>query len=192
MRNLKRLIFFAAICAAASATINAAKPTEVAIVKQLTWAERKTLPTETRQIEIKRLVTATNADTMFLSAFVSMLDSVVQLDGVHRVFEVLIEPADDSGLKLTICDADITQNVQDKSSRYYGDWEYDRYHFAVINNPLVERLLRSTFKQQGKVKFVREYEFVNFPTPSTPTYIVAYWHADYGLSCDPPPMTIHK
>ena len=42
-------------------------------------------------------------------------------------------------------------------------------------------LLENTFKRQGKVKFVQEFEFVEFKTSVYPTNVIGRWSPDKGV-----------
>ena len=74
----------------------------------------------------------------------------------------------------------VTRGRQD-ASIYYGSLEHQRYHFVVLTGKDNVPLLDQTFKRQGKVKFVQEFEFVDFKTPNYPTNVIARWSPAKGL-----------
>ena len=59
--------------------------------------------------------------------------------------------------------------------------EHRRYHFVLLTGKENLPLLEQTFKRQGKVKFVQEFEFVDYPTPRYLTNVISQWSPDKGF-----------
>ena len=152
---------------------------EVIVTRQLTLAQRKKLPEKTIQLDVKRVTMARKADTAFYNALVELLDTVAEADWSNRTFVVILDQRGDK-VKIAIHSDDILTNAAQRDG-YWGDLQRDRCHFVLLINKENQPLLQQHFKQQGKVRFVQEFEFVNFPTPPSPTSVLATWTPTTGL-----------
>ena len=127
---------------------------EVIVTRQLTMAQRKSLPDQTISLEMKRLAPQKKADPRLIEA--GSIDIAARSD-------------------------DILSKMNKDNTMLYGDLQSGRCHFVVLVSKDNSQLLEQTFKRQGKVKFVQEFEMVEFPTPRYPTNVVGQWSADKGL-----------
>ena len=101
-----------------------------------------------------------------------VMDTIAAEDYQNRTFVLMLESkGQDEYVVAAKSDDIVTQGKQD-ATIYYGDVEYKRYHFVVLTGKDNKPLLETTFKRQGKVKFVQEFEFVDFKTPNYPTSVI--------------------
>lgn len=154
---------------------------EVIVTRQLTMAQRKSLPEQTITLEMKRLVPNKKAEPGLIDAINQVMDTIANEDYQNRTFVLLIEPKPDGDFAIAAhSDDNLSQGHKD-ASMMFGDLQRGRCHFVVLvskdNGPLLEK----TFKRQGKVKFVQEFEFVDFRTPYYPTNVIGQWSANKGL-----------
>lgn len=154
------------------------KDDEVIVTRQLTMGQRNALPEKTITLEMKRLTPNKKANADLVDAIIQVMDTIANEDYQNRTFLMLLEPKPTGEVTIVVRSDDIiTQGRQDESI-YYGTLEHKRFHFvAVIGKDNLE-LLEQTFKRQGKVRFVQEYEFVDFPTPRYPTFVSGRWFPD--------------
>ena len=172
--ELKRLfIVMLSLCLAAGAMW--AKDDEVIVTRQLTVAQRNSLPEKTITTETKRLAFYKKADTTLVDAITQVMDTIVQEDYQNRTFILLLDPTADGTIAIGARNDDIVTRGKQDASIYFGDMEHNRYHFVVVVNKDNGELLERTFKRQGKVRFVQEFEFVDFPTPRYPTNVIGQW-----------------
>ena len=171
---MKRLIITMA-AALLAATCLWAKDDEVIVTRQLTAAQRGSLPDKTIVVETKRLVPTKQADTDLLDAIGQVMDTIASEDYMNRTFVLLLEPKADGHMDIGARSDDIVTRGKQDPSIYYGTLEHGRYHFVVLTSKENMPLLERTFKRQSKVKFVQEFEFVDFPTPRYPTNVIAQW-----------------
>lgn len=171
---MKRLIITMA-AALLAATCLWAKDDEVIVTRQLTAAQRGSLPDKTIVVETKRLVPTKQADTNLLDAIGQVMDTIASEDYMNRTFVLLLEPKADGHMAIGARSDDIVTRGKQDPSIYYGTLEHGRYHFVVLTSKENMPLLERTFKRQSKVKFVQEFEFVDFPTPRYPTNVIAQW-----------------
>ena len=154
---------------------------EVIVTRQLTMAQRKSLPDQTISLEMKRLAPQKKADPRLIEAINQVMDTIANEDFQNRTFVLLIEPKPDGDIAIAAHSDDILSQGHKDASMMFGDLQRGRCHFVVLvskdNGPLLEK----TFKRQGKVKFVQEFEFVDFRTPYYPTNVIGQWSADKGL-----------
>lgn len=153
---------------------------EVIVTRQLTISQRNALPDNTVTMETKRLVPTKKADPELLSAINAILDSVANEDYMNRTFVLLIEPKPGDEVSIAVNSDDILTRYRGKDC-VYGDLQRGRCHFAVLIGKDNLPLLEQTFKRQGKVKYVQEFEIVEFKTPYYPTCIIGRWSASKGL-----------
>ncbi len=178
--KLKRL-FIALMALSLTAGSLWAKDDEVIVTRQLTMGQRNALPDKTLMVEMKRLSFAKKADPGLVAAITQVMDTIAKEDYLNRTFVLLIEPRANGEIAIGARNDDIvTRGIQD-ATIYYGTVEHKRYHFVVLPNKDNGELLNRTFKREGKVKFVQEFEFVDFKTPNYPTNVIARWTPDKGL-----------
>ena len=178
--NMQRLfILVTAIVIAAGSLWG--KDDEVIVTRQLTMAQRGNLPEKTITVEMKRLAFNKNADAGLVEAITQMTDTIASEDYQNRTFVLLIEPRGDGEIAIAVRSDDIVTRGRQDASIYYGTLEHERYHFVVLTGKDNQQLLDKTFKRQGKVKFVQEFEFVDFPTPRYPTNVIGQWLPGKGL-----------
>ena len=178
--NMQRLfILVTAIVIAAGSLWG--KDDEVIVTRQLTMAQRGNLPEKTITVEMKRLAFNKNADAGLVEAITQMTDTIASEDYQNRTFVLLIEPRGDGEIAIAVRSDDIVTRGRQDASIYYGTLEHERYHFVVLTGKDNQQLLDKTFKRQGKVKFVQEFEFVDFPTPRYPTNVIGQWLPGRGL-----------
>ncbi len=158
-----------------------AKDDEVIVTRQLTAAQRGSLPDKTIVVETKRLVPTKQADTDLLDAIGQVMDTIASEDYMNRTFVLLLEPKADGHMAIGARSDDIVTRGKQDPSIYYGTLEHGRYHFVVLTSKENMPLLERTFKRQSKVKFVQEFEFVDFPTPRYPTNVIAQWAPGQAL-----------
>ena len=157
------------------------KDDEIIVTRQLTTGQRNSLPEKTISVETKRLVFNKKADTGLTDAITSMIDTIAQEDYQNRTFVLMMEPRSDGEVAIAIQSDDIVTRGRQDASIYYGVIDHNRYHFVVLTGKTNGTLLEQTFKRQGKVKFVQEFEFVDFKTPNYPTNVIGSWRPGMGL-----------
>ncbi len=158
-----------------------AKDDEIIVTRQLTTGQRNSLPEKTISVETKRLVFNKKADAGLTDAITSMMDTIAQEDYQNRTFVLMMEPRNDGEVAIAVQSDDIVTRGRQDASIYYGVIDHNRYHFVVLTGKTNGALLDQTFKRQGKVKFVQEFEFVDFKTPNYPTNVIGSWRPDMGL-----------
>ena len=180
MIQMKRifLVFIAIVMATASLW---SKDDEVIVTRQLLMSQRKSLPDKTIVVETKRLVTNKKANPELLDALQQLMDTIAREDYMNRTFVLFIEPNANGEITISAQSDDIVTRGKLDASIYYGTVEHERYHFVVLTGKDNMPLLDQTFKRQGKVKFVQEFEFVDFKTPNYPTVVTGKWAPDNGF-----------
>ncbi len=168
--------------ALATSCLWAREDNEVIVTRQLTTGQRNALPEKTIAVEMKRLTAAKKANTGLIDAINMVMDTIASEDYQNRTFVLLLEHKADGQIGIGVRSDDIVTRGNKDASIYYGDMEYQRYHFVVLANQDNADLLEQTFKRQGKVKFVQEFEFVDFKTTRYPTSVAAKWSPSTGLS----------
>lgn len=158
-----------------------AKDDEVIVTRQLTTGQRNSLPEKTITVEMKRLTPAKKATAGLIDAITQVMDTIASEDNMNRTFVLLLEPKDGGEIAIAVHSDDILTRGKNLQDIYYGDLEHGRYHFVVLTGKDNAGLLEETYKRQGKVKFVQEFEFVDFKTPNYPTNVIARWSPDKGL-----------
>ena len=177
---MKRLFTTAMMCLLLASSLWA-KDDEIIVTRQLTSSQRNTLPEKTITVEMKRLVPAKKADASLIDAINQVMDTIAQEDYQNRTFVLLLQPRGDGGVAIATHNDDIVTRGSKDATIYYGTLEHRRYHFVVLTGKDNGQLLEQTFKRQGKVKFVQEFEFVDFKTPIYPTNVIGRWSQDNGL-----------
>ena len=158
-----------------------AKDDEVIVTRQLTMSQRNSLPEKTITVETKRLAPAKKADAGLIDAITQVMDTIASEDYQNRTFVLLLEPKSDGTIAIAARNDDIVTRGSKDAAIYYGELEHNRYHFVVLTGKDNMALLEQTFKRQGKVKFVQEFEFVDFPTPRYPTNVIGEWSPNNGF-----------
>jgi hypothetical protein len=158
-----------------------AKDDEVIVTRQLTMSQRSSLPEKTITVETKHLAPAKKADAGLIDAITQVMDTIASEDYQNRTFVLLLEPKSDGTIAIAARNDDIVTRGSKDATIYYGELEHNRYHFVVLTGKDNMALLEQTFKRQGKVKFVQEFEFVDFPTPRYPTNVVGEWSPATGF-----------
>lgn len=178
---MKRFCIAFLLLTLAATSLWAKNDDEVIVTRQLTMAQRKSLPEQTITLEMKRLVPNKKADQGLIKAISQVMDTIANEDFQNRTFVLLIEPKPDGSIAIAARSDDILTKMSKDNTMLFGDLQSGRCHFVVLvskdNGPLLEQ----TFKRQGKVKFVQEFEFVDFKTPYYPTNVIGQWSADKGL-----------
>ena len=178
---MKRFCIVFMLLALAATSLWAKSDDEVIVTRQLTMAQRKSLPDKTITLEMKRLAPNKKANPELIEAINQVMDTIANEDYQNRTFVLLIDPKPDGSIAIAAHSDDILSQGHKDASMMFGDLQSGRCHFVALvskdNGPLLEQ----TFKRQGKVKFVQEYEFVEFKTPYYPTNVIAQWLADKGL-----------
>ena len=177
--NIKRFII-AAMAVLAVAGMSA-KDDEVIVTRQLTMAQRSSLPDKTIEVEVKRLVPDKKADPGLIDAITAMMDTIASEDYQNHTFVMLLEQEPGGGVAIGIRSDDIVTKGHYDKTIYYGDLEHKRCHFAVLAGKNNQALLDKTFKRKGKVKFVQEFMFVDFKTTYYPTNVIGRWSPAAGL-----------
>ena len=180
MKKMKRLLITLAIAMLVAGSLWA-KDDEVIVTRQLTTGQRNALPEKTIIVEMKRLTFNKKADAGLVEAISQVMDTIVAEDYQNRTFVMLLEPKSSEEIAIAVRNDDIVTRGKQDPTIYYGTLEYQRYHFVLLIGKDNMPLLEQTFKRQGKVKFVQEFEFVDFPTPHYPTNVVGQWSPGMGL-----------
>ena len=154
---------------------------EVIVTRQLTLAQRKSLPEQTITLEMKRLTSNKKAKPELIEAINQVMDTIANEDYQNRTFVLLIEPKPNGEIAIAARSDDILSKMREDNSMLFGDLQRGRCHFVVLVSKENGPLLEQTFKRQGKVKFVQEFELVEFKTPYYPTNVIGQWSADKGL-----------
>ena len=158
-----------------------AKDDEVIVTRQLTMSQRSSLPEKTITVETKHLAPDKKADASLIDAITQVMDTIASEDYQNRTFVLMLEPKSDGTVAIAARNDDIVTRGSKDPTIYYGELEHNRYHFVVLTGKDNMALLEQTFKRQGKVKFVQEFEFVDFPTPRYPTNVVGEWSPATGF-----------
>ena len=158
-----------------------AKDDEVIVTRQLTMSQRSSLPEKTITVETKRLAYSKKADASLIYAIAQVMDTIASEDYQNRTFVLMLEPKSDGTIAIAARNDDIVTRGNKDATIYYGELEHNRYHFVVLTGKDNMALLEQMFKRQGKVKFVQEFEFVDFPTPRYPTNVVGEWSPSTGF-----------
>jgi len=178
--NMKRTIIMTLLAALVS--LAAVAGDEVIVSRQLTLAQRDKLPAKTVEVDVKRLEPAKHADINLVNALQALMDTIGERDDYNRTFVVMIQQQGDDGtLSIAIHSDDIVSKPEQRDMMW-GDIQRGRCHYVLLEQGGNRPLLQQHFKQRGKLKFVQEFEFVNFPTPSYPTSVIANWSPATGLN----------
>ena len=157
-----------------------AKDDEIIVTRQLTMGQRKSLPEKAITVETKRLAFNKKAEKELIEAIQLVMDTIAQEDYQNRTFVMLIEPKSDGSIAIAVRSDDIVTLGKKDAAIYYGVIDHKRYHFVVLTGKDNMPLLEQTFKRQDKVKFVQEFEFVDFKTPNYPTNVICQWTPGKG------------
>lgn len=179
MNSRRLLISLVAIALTASGLW--ARDDEVVVTRQFTLGQRNSLPENTIVVETKRLSINKKADARLVDAIVQVMDTIAQEDYQNRTFVLLLEPREGGEIAIAAHSDDIVTHGKQDPTVYYGTMEYNRYHFVMLKGIGNEPLLEQIFKRQSKVKFVQEFEFVDYKTTIYPTNVIARWSPDKGL-----------
>ena len=158
-----------------------AKDDEVSVTRQLTSGQRNALPEKTISLEMKSLIFNKKADAGLIDAITQVMDTIAQEDYQNRTFVLLLEVKNGGDISITAHSDDILTRGNKNPGLYYGSLEHERYHFVVLTDKDNGPLLDKTFKRQGKVKFIQEFEFVDFKTPIYPTNVIGKWSPQDGF-----------
>ena len=179
MNSKRLLISLVAIALTASGLW--ARDDEVVVTRQFTLGQRNSLPENTIVVETKRLSINKKADARLVDAIVQVMDTIAQEDYQNRTFVLLLEPREGGEIAIAAHSDDIVTHGKQDPTVYYGTMEHNRYHFVMLKSSGNEPLLEQIFKRQSKVKFVQEFEFVDYKTTIYPTNVIARWSPDKGL-----------
>lgn len=178
--NSKRLLI-SLVAIALTACGLWARDDEVVVTRQFTLGQRNSLPENTIVVETKRLSINKKADARLVDAIVQVMDTIAQEDYQNRTFVLLLEPREGGEIAIAAHSDDIVTHGKQDPTVYYGTMEHNRYHFVMLKGIGNEPLLEQIFKRQSKVKFVQEFEFVDYKTTIYPTNVIARWSPDKGL-----------
>ena len=179
MNSRRLLISLVAIALTASGLW--ARDDEVVVTRQFTLGQRNSLPENTIVVETKRLSINKKADARLVDASVQVMDTIAQEDYQNRTFVLLLEPREGGAIAIAAHSDDLATHGKQDPTVYYGTMEHNRYHFVMLKGIGNEPLLEQIFKRQSKVKFVQEFEFVDYKTTIYPTNVIARWSPDKGL-----------
>ena len=179
MNSRRLLISLVAIALTASGLW--ARDDEVVVTRQFTLGQRNSRPENTIVVETKRLSINKKADARLVDAIVQVMDTIAQEDYQNRTFVLLLEPREGGEIAIAAHSDDIVTHGKQDPTVYYGTMEHNRYHFVMLKSIGNEPLLEQIFKRQSKVKFVQEFEFVDYKTTIYPTNVIARWSPDKGL-----------
>lgn len=179
MNSRRLLISLVAIALTASGLW--ARDDEVVVTRQFTLGQRNSLPENTIVVETKRLSINKKANARLVDAIVQVMDTIAQEDYQNRTFVLLLEPREGGEIAIAAHSDDIVTHGKQDPTVYYGTMEHNRYHFVMLKGIGNEPLLEQIFKRQSKVKFVQEFEFVDYKTTIYPTNVIARWSPDKGL-----------
>ncbi len=168
----------------ATGSLLASGENEVIVTRQMTTGQRNSLPEKAITLELKRLAFNKKADATLVDAIRQVMDTIAQEDYQNRTFALLIEPKTDGSVTIAAQNDDIVTRGKQDATIYLGDLEHGRYHFVVLTSKDNQSLLEQTFKRQGKVKYVQEFEFVQYPTPRYPTIVTGRWTPKAGFKFD--------
>ena len=180
--KMRRIAFTLMAALLTVASLWAKDDDEVIVTRQLTLGQRNALPEKTITVEIKRLATYKKTNPELVDAITQVMDTIASEDYQNRTFVLMLEPKPDGGVAIAARNDDIVTHGSLDATIYYGTMEHHRYHFVVLISKDNGQLLEQTFKRQGKVKFVQEFEFVDFKTPILPTNVIAKWSPGKGLT----------
>ncbi len=158
-----------------------AKDDEVIVTRQLSSWQRDALPEKTITVEMKKLSFNKKADAGLIDAITQVMDTIANEDYQNRTFVLLLEVKAGGEVTVAAHSDDIVTRGRHDETIYYGDLEHRRYHFVLLTGKENLPLLEQTFKRQGKVKFVQEFEFVDYPTPRYLTNVISQWSPDKGF-----------
>ncbi|MBQ6166583.1 MAG: hypothetical protein IJK41_04015 [Muribaculaceae bacterium] len=177
---MKRLLVTLIVAMSVACSLYA-KDDEVIVTRQFTTGQRNMLPEKTITVEMKRLTFAKKADASFIDAITQVMDTIAQEDYLNRTFVLLLEPKGEGEIAIAARNDDIVTRGHQNQTMYYGTFEHKRYNFVLLTSKDNMQVLERTFKRQGKVKFVQEFELVEFRTPLYPTNVIGRWSPDNGL-----------
>ena len=180
MMQMKRLLTILIASMLVSGSLWA-KDDEIIVTRQFTSGQRNTLPEKTLTTEMKRLAFNKKADAGLIDAITRVMDTIAQEDYQNRTFVMLLEPKEGGEVAIAAHNDDIVTQGRKDASIYYGVIDHKRYHFVMLTGKDNVQLLEQTFKRLGKVKFVQEFELVDFKTPIYPTTVIGRWSPDSGL-----------
>ena len=172
---------FTILIALLTATSLWSKDDEIIVTRQFTTGQRGNLPEKTITVESRRLAFNKKADPGLTDAIIQVMDTIAQEDYQNRTFVLLIEPRSDGEIAIGARSDDILTRGRQDATIYYGVIDHERYHFVVLTGKDNMPLLEQTFKRQGKVKFVQEFEMVDFKTPIYPTNVIGTWSPGHGI-----------
>ncbi len=177
---MKRL-FITLMSLLITASVLTARDDEVIVTRQFTRGQRNSLPERTITAETKRLTLDKKADQELAAAITRVMDTIAQEDYQNRTFVLLVEPKADGVVSIAARNDDIVTRGRQDGSIYYGTLEHQRYYFVVLSSKENAQLLERTFKRKGKVKFIQEFELVDFKTTVYPTNVIGRWSQSKGL-----------
>ena len=151
------------------------KDDEIIVTRQITIGQRNALPEKTIAIEMKRLAPAKKADAGLIDAITQVMDTIAGEDYQNRTFVMLLESNENGTVDIAVRSDDIVTRGQKDASIYYGVLDHKRYHFVLLIDKENLPLLEQSFKRHDKVKFVQEFEIVDFPTLLFPTNVITQW-----------------
>ena len=141
--------------------VTQAKTAEYIVGKQITLDEREQIPDKTLEVKMNQLKFNTKEQPELSRQLLGLLDDIADNDFANDVFVMSFsQPADT--LFITINNCDIIDSIGTNPKLYYGDIGVKQCHFVVTQNPECEKLLKKLFKTDGKINFVREFEYVAF------------------------------
>ena len=178
--KMKRIVITLIAALMTAGCLWAGEDDEIIVTRQLFTGQRSALPEKTITVEMKRLTPAKKADASLIAAIMQVMDTIASEDYQNRTFVLLLEPKSCGEITIAVRDDDIVTRGSKDASMYYGTLEHKRHQFVVLTNRDNTALIERTFKRQGKVTFVQEFEFVDFKTTHYPTNVIMTWSPDTG------------
>jgi len=178
---MKRLFIVLAAIALTVGCLWAKVDDEVIVTRQLTMSQRNALPEKTITLEMRRLLPDKKADKGLIEAINQIMDTIAKEDYQNRTFVLLLDPKANGEVAIAAHSDDIVTRGRRDETIYYGTLEHNKYHFVVLTGKNNMELLEKTFKRKGKVKFVQEFELVDFKTPNYPTSVIGNWSPTTGF-----------
>ena len=171
---MKRLIFtlFSVSIIALSAL---SAVTTVPVVTQLTANEKDKLPDKTIETTFKALRFKTSSSTPIVMGMEEIMQVTCDNAFQCRTFTLDLRQCNDS-VMMTVKDIDPTE-LGEKHENYLGTLVKEGRHFIVICDAANSNLVKSAVEPaRDKVKYVKEYEFVEEVQPVQATLVEGTMH----------------
>lgn len=155
-----------------------AKDKEVVVVRGITIEQRDLLPKKPEEFKTRQLEFSDKCDRNFCDALTRIIERVLEDEYEHYVFAMSLSDFDASGncsVRFHSCDA-LSQD-ETWQAMVVGDLQVQAAHFLIVADESSFNRLNTMFKRtKQKIKFVREYEYVNEVMTPTVTSFEGSWH----------------